>query len=330
MFGIDKRIFFTLILLGLNLFCFSQEYIPKSKGEIIKHRYYALSYSEEYGQAEWVYYVLTPEMLKGEVSRTNNFRQDPNFFLEPTQLFNYKKSEYERGHLVPAADMKIDTLAMNESFYMSNISPQLPSFNRGVWRILENNVRKWAKDGLIHIVAGGVFLYKPKEESTNKTNVPNYYYKIVYNSSKEEMIAFLLPNKKIRKPITEYIVSVDKIEGLTDINFFPQLSDTIETKLESNINLSSWVFPLDNSPKYWVNSQTPLSIQCKGIAKSTGLQCKNKTKNDNGYCFVHQTQSSDYIKKGSIGYIIHYYIYPTLIIVLLSIIVFLIYKKNCK
>ncbi len=328
MLSINKKLFFLLIIFWVSQLGSSQEYFPKSKGKIIKHSYYTLSYLENYGQAEWVYYVLTPEMLEGDINRTNNFRLDPKTALNSGQLFDYNNPNYEKGHLAPAGDMKISSLAMSESFYMSNISPQSPSFNRGIWKSLENRVRVWANRGEIHIVTGSIFTNTLEEVSFKEIDVPKYFYKVIFDPFKNEMIAFVLPNEKGQSPLIDYVVSVDKVEELTSIDFFPQLSDTIENKLESRVTLSNWTFPSNKIFNPLDDSQFAVCVRCKGIAISTMRQCKNMTEYNNGYCYIHQVQSSDYIKRGSIKHIILNYMFPVLIILLVCIIILLSWRRS--
>ena len=104
-----------------------------------------LGYNEKYEQASWVAYVLTREEVEsGMINRTDNFRVDTSISTGSANLADYRGSGYDRGHLAPAGDMKWNATAMSESFLMSNMSPQTPSFNRGIWRSLESRVRVWA------------------------------------------------------------------------------------------------------------------------------------------------------------------------------------------
>ena len=231
-----KKLLFLFLFFGLNQLGIAQEYIPKSNREVVKHSYYTLSYLEDFEQAEWVYYVLTPEMLKGNATRRDNFRADPKISTGSAQLSDYKKSGFDRGHLAPAADMKVNNLAMSESFYMSNMSPQSISFNRGIWKKLEALIREWASKEKIHIATGGILVNGLQEIGFNGVDVPKHFYKVVYAPEKGKMIAFVLPNEKGQKTLSEYVVSVDKVEALTGINFFPQLTDEIEQRPESKIN----------------------------------------------------------------------------------------------
>lgn len=117
------------IIIFLICFCstnlFPQELLPSSTtGQIIKHTYYTLSYSEPNEQAEWVYYELTPVLIRGKQSRTDDYRPDSTITIISAQLDDYRGSGYDRGHLCPAGDMKLNHTSMSESFYLSNCSPQ--------------------------------------------------------------------------------------------------------------------------------------------------------------------------------------------------------------
>ncbi len=271
----------------------AQDYRPSSDGQVVNHSYYSLSYEEEHEQAEWVYYKITPEMMSGAAKRSDDFRPDSKIKTESASLADYVGSGYDRGHLCPAASMSINSTAMSESFYLSNMSPQHPSFNRGAWKNLEDLVRAWAnKYEEVHVVTGPIFKNNKGTIGKNQVTVPGYYYKIVYAPSRDKMIGFVMPNEKIGNDLATYAVNIDHIENLTGIDFFPQLNDSLEDILEGNLDVTKWEFAKTNyKPKA---SPTPavtngdVSVQCKGISKSSGQRCKNKTKSSNGYCHLHQ------------------------------------------
>ena len=236
----NKMIF---IFYFIQFSLFSQEYFPKSGGELIKHTFYSLSYAEDHEQAEWVHYKITPLMLKGNVKRTNYFKIDRKVSTGSANTNDYLKSGYDRGHLVPAADMKSSKLSMSESFYMSNVSPQKHSFNAGAWLKLEKRIRAWAKTSKVFVTTGGVLNSESlKVIGSNNVSVPNDFYKIIYDPRNQKMIAFLMANKKLDLPIEKYIVTVDEIESLTEIDFYHQLDDVLEEKLESTILKRQWFF----------------------------------------------------------------------------------------
>jgi endonuclease G len=214
-----------------------------NRGYLIQHTYFTLSYSETNRQAEWVAYNLTPESINGPQERTDNFRIDPKVRNNPVGSGDYSGSGYDRGHLCPAGDMKLNLTSMSETFYMSNMSPQDPSFNRGIWETLESRVRTWAieKNG-VYVVTGPILKNICGTIKTGTISVPCSYYKIVFkdNGNEKIAIALILNNQGSSSSLKSFVTSIDNIEALTGIDFFSSLSDDIENKIESTINTSSW------------------------------------------------------------------------------------------
>ena len=235
-----KIIFFFIFS---PLITFSQafsDFFPLSNGELVNHTYYSLSYSELHEQGEWVFYEIKKEKVLGLVSRTNDFREDPKIKTGSASLDDYKGSGYDRGHLAPAGDLSFSITAMSESFYMSNMSPQHPSFNRGIWKKLESLVRKWGNNSNIYVVTGPILDDCITLIGINKVCVPKYYYKVIYDPLEKKMISFILPNEKGTKNIKEYVCSTDYLEKKTNIDFFPVLDDQLEGTLESTISKENW------------------------------------------------------------------------------------------
>ena len=229
----------TVCFVHINLY--SQEYKPTNTGELIKHKYYTLSFIEEHEQAEWVHYLLTKEMIEGPAKRKDNFKADPLVSTGSASPKDYVKSGYDRGHLAPAADMKIDDVSMSESFYMTNMSPQAPSFNRGGWKKIEALVRTWAKVEDVYVTVGGI-LTKDLKKIGQGVSVPEHFYKIIFNPKNKTVIAFYTPNTKLINPIETYVVTVDEIEKITNIDFFSELEDGLENRIEAMINKVNWPF----------------------------------------------------------------------------------------
>lgn len=205
---------------------------------------FALLYSEEHEQAAWLAYLLTNDEVLGSVERSDNFREDPQISTGSASLKDYKGSGYDRGHLAPAADMKWSEEAMRDSFLMSNMSPQAPGFNRGIWRRLEEWVRDQAiANEEVYIVTGPVLTDGPVPEiGANGVNVPKRYFKVLLDCKEPELkaIGFIVPNETSSLPISSYSVSVDLIEKVTTLDFYYLLPDEIEEVLEAESDIRLW------------------------------------------------------------------------------------------
>lgn len=262
-----KKIFLLFLFLLIPLIGQSQsiEYLASEVGDnqVIHHTYYYLSYNEQYEQADWVAYELTAEEVRGTTARSDSFKEDWKITTGSASSSDYYKSGYDRGHLIPAADMKMSNNSMENSFYYSNISPQDPSLNRGIWRSLETTVRKWAEtEGRIYVITGpalskGII----KTIGPNKVGVPRYYYKVIFDPTDEiKAIGFILENSnRNHKVLSAYAVSVDSVEAFTGIDFFYNLTDDLEESAESKLDLSKWGFSnFDSiSPPATVRSTAP-------------------------------------------------------------------------
>ncbi len=218
---------------------------PNIIDTIIKHKFYHLSYNKKYLQANWVTYLLTKKMVEdNKAERTDRFVRDPNLEDNYAITSDYTNSGYDRGHLCPAADMNFSETAMNETFYMSNISPQKPDFNRGIWKKLEEWVREQTyENDSLYIVIGSVFGKRPRRIGKHKVGIPKYFYKIVFDISKKDgynAIAFIFLNRKLNKSFFEYAISIDELEKKIGIDFFPDSPTNEIEKIESNLNLDFW------------------------------------------------------------------------------------------
>ena len=214
-------------------------------GQIVHHNYYSLSYNEDFEQAEWVAYELNENHLAYTNFKRPYFEKDSKVKTKSAHYRNYKNSGYNKGHLCPAGDRKFSKKAFNETFLMSNISPQIYDFNGGIWNRLEQKTRYWAKKHhKLYIVTGGILEPNLKTIGSENVAVPNYFYKIILDYQEPEIkaIAFLIPHKKSEKALYKYVTSIDEIEKLTGIDFFPKLEDSLENKLEKSTSYSNWSF----------------------------------------------------------------------------------------
>ena len=277
----------------------------------IAHLGYTLLYNEKHEQASWVAYELTKEETYKTVERTDKFQVDPRVKTGTATDEDYKGSGYDRGHLAPASDMGWSQSAMEQSFYYSNMSPQDPSFNRGIWKLLEELVRTWAVEyKSIYVVTGPVLKSGLKQIGPNKVSVPEYFYKILldYTDPEVKAIGFIIPNKSSDQPLLTYAVTVDSVESFTGIDFFPSLPDDEENLIEKTLCLNCWTWAINtlqqkpistnststphnttinstyqSSPSTTTGSQ---SVQCSGTTQS-GSRCKRMTTSSSGRCYQH-------------------------------------------
>jgi endonuclease G len=262
--------------------------LPDEK--VISHTGYSFVYSEEHEQAKWIAYELTKEETNSLFERTDKFIVDPLVTTGTAENSDYAKSGYDKGHLAPAADMGWSALSMKESFYFSNMSPQLPGFNRGVWKRLEELMRSWAiENNAIYIVTGPLLSKGLPTIGSNGVSIPKYYYKVILDYTQPEIhaIGFVLPNASSSASLNTFAVSIDEVEKQTGIDFFPALPDDQETKLEKEVCQSCWHWQASNSNSRSGSShKSETSVQCSGTTKA-GERCKRMTLSENGRCYQH-------------------------------------------
>jgi endonuclease G, mitochondrial len=221
--------------------------IPATKPneKIIAHTGYSLLYDEDYEQADWVAYTLTKEETTKLYERTDKFIPDPAVSTGSANNSDYANSGYDRGHLAPAADMGWSATAMAESFFYSNMSPQLPAFNRGIWKKLEELVRTWAQEyDAIEIVTGPVLTYGLKTIGPDHVAVPKYYYKVILDYEEPDIkgIGFILPNAGSTESLQHFAVTIDSVERFTGLDFYPALPDDQENAVEKTLCISCWTW----------------------------------------------------------------------------------------
>ena len=216
--------------------------VPRQE-QIIRHSGYTVSYNKDLKIPNWVSYELTREETKGKEKRGNRFIADPLVTGPIATNTDYTRSGYDKGHMAPAADMKWSPEAMKESFYFSNMCPQHPQLNRRGWKNLEEKIRNWAiADSAIIIICGPIIEKQPKTIGKNKVVVPQRFFKVVLSPFAKPIraIGFLFNNEQAGEPLSSYVVTVDSIESLTNMDFFAPLPDEIENKIEANANYSLW------------------------------------------------------------------------------------------
>ena len=242
------NLLFFLLLLPILLFSGEKQDhlfygIPSESDLLLNRKGFALGYSQKYKQAIWVSYILEAETLRQkQVRRKNKFRADPAVKRAPVKPGDYTKTGYDRGHLAPAADMTWSQQTEKESFYMTNMSPQIPGCNRGIWKRVEAQVRKWAiQEKKICVITGPIFSDKYKKMGKAKIAVPVAFYKVILDlTPPRKMIAFIIPNEPSKRRIRSFTVSVDEVECITGHNFFSELLEHPDNELKKQSNFSDW------------------------------------------------------------------------------------------
>lgn len=218
---------------------------PKGTPEqILKRTGYVASYNKTTLLPNWVAWHLTAERTEGSAKRSGvDFAEDTEVPEPRATDWDYYNSGYDRGHMCPAADNKWSKKAMEESFLFTNMCPQNGNLNRGDWNEMEMACRKWAKKyGDLYIVCGPI-LYKGKHKTIgkNKVVVPEAFFKVVLRTGDDpQAIGFIYKNTSGNRPKDSYVNTVDEVERITGIDFFPSLPDDVEKKVEAECDLGLW------------------------------------------------------------------------------------------
>lgn len=218
---------------------------PKGTPEqILKRTGYVASYNKTTLLPNWVAWHLTAERTEGSAKRSGvDFAEDTEVPEPRATDWDYYNSGYDRGHMCPAADNKWSKKAMEESFLFTNMCPQNGNLNRGDWNEMEMACRKWAKKyGDLYIVCGPI-LYKGKHKTIgkNKMVVPEAFFKVVLRTGDDpQAIGFIYKNTSGNRPKDSYVNTVDEVERITGIDFFPSLPDDVEKKVEAECDLGLW------------------------------------------------------------------------------------------
>lgn len=218
---------------------------PKGTTEqILKRTGYVASYNKTTLLPNWVAWHLTAERTEGSAKRSGvDFAEDTEVPEPRATDWDYYNSGYDRGHMCPAADNKWSKKAMEESFLFTNMCPQNGNLNRGDWNEMEMACRKWAKKyGDLYIVCGPI-LYKGKHKTIgkNKVVVPEAFFKVVLRTGDDpQAIGFIYKNTSGNRPKDSYVNTVDEVERITGIDFFPSLPDDVEKKVEAECDLGLW------------------------------------------------------------------------------------------
>lgn len=240
---------FVAFVLGSQSSCAQEECIEKPaplKGKsdiIMKRKGYIVSYNRDNKIPNWVAWHLTSEHVDGKFKRTGGYQEDIEVPIPRANKEDYESTRWSHGHMCPAADNKWDEKAMMESNLLTNICPQDRSLNSGLWNRIEQDCRKWAKRfGDVYIVCGPILLNKEHETiGGNKVVVPEAFFKVILSlNPKPKAIGYIVRNNEGTKKRDQFINTVDEVERITGIDFFPSLQDDIENKVEAYSNIKDW------------------------------------------------------------------------------------------
>lgn len=214
----------------------------KNTGKIIDYEYFTVNFNPKLHIPNWVGWELTRQEISGNEKR-GSFQTDESV-KGCAQSSDYTKSGYDRGHMVPAADMKWNPTAMDRCFYMTNICPQAHTLNGGAWKKLEEKCRIWADaDSSIVIICGPILNPDPDEFiGDSKVAVPKSFFKVIYspNAKPPRGIGFIMPNGKVPGGLQNAAVTIDEVEAQTGFDFFYELPDDVENQIESECRFHFW------------------------------------------------------------------------------------------
>lgn len=207
---------------------------------LICRRGYVLAFDADTRDPDWVMEHLTPADLQGPAGRSNAFGHDPALPAgADASTADYLRTGYDRGHQAPAGDAKFDQAVMDQSFYFSNMAPQIGiGFNRGAWKFLEETVRAWVLCGGhpdLYVITGPVYGEHPPIIGPDRVAVPSAFFKIVYDPNSGRAAGFVLPNQKIGSRIEElgdYLKPIAWIETETGLNFFKTFDQRRQSQLK--------------------------------------------------------------------------------------------------
>ena len=227
--------------------------------QLVKHAAFYLDYAEKYEVARWVAHIILPDVMSGTVTRTNDFRIDSSittgssveadYFLKemkPDSTYTYDGFGYDRGHLAPSADFRWSQTALSESYFYSNMSPQLPEFNREGWGELEDAIRGYLYRNpgtQLYVVTGPVLndSLQKLDRGINKVSIPKYFWKIALDLENKKAIGFIMPNAEIIKPLQFYAVPISEVEEKTGLQFFTKLSPELRQNVTRQKNIRDWL-----------------------------------------------------------------------------------------
>ena len=224
--------------------CLLNVELPDETPEIkLAYNGFDVSFNPSHHQPNYSAWELTAEKANGQLPRKSKFAPDNDVYGCAT-LEDYRNSGFDRGHMVPAGDMKWDINAMEDSHLLTNICPQDHALNGGRWASLENKCREWVqRDSLLVIICGPILSDRmPRTIGRSAISVPERFFKVIFApyANPPRAIGFIMPNSAPQEGLESLAVSVDNVEEITGFDFFSCLPDDIESEVESQVNYRIW------------------------------------------------------------------------------------------
>ena len=199
--------------------------IPQVQGAVqpICREAYLSAYDAQVKEPRFVMWTLTPGHALGCVARSNAFAADQSIQGGATPQ-DYAASGYDKGHMAPDGDQSWDQQVEFESFLMTNMTPQAPSLNRGIWKLLETSVRGWAAQSgqTFNIISGAVYDANDKKIGTGVV-VPHALYKIVVDQNTKQVAGWWFPHvapyPNLGNDLTKFRLPIAQIEQQAGVKF---------------------------------------------------------------------------------------------------------------
>lgn len=214
---------------------------------------YSVEWDVEKKSQRWTAY----QMYQGYQGNAGRYNGDPQYPYDPdlpSQYYHERDyfwgSGFDHGHMIPSADRQFSYSANKQTFYLTNMQPQYNRFNANLWADLEAKVRKWtpqSSSDTLYVCTGGT-IDNEEHIITRIAGVliaPKYFYKalLIRNSMGYKAIGFWMQNENVDRggdDLKKYACSIDELEDMTGIDFFCNLPDNIEDKVERSYALNSW------------------------------------------------------------------------------------------
>lgn len=212
---------------------------------------YVVGFSAEHGQPQWSAHLIRRDIFDVCLAREEDFFEDLSL-TGAARLSQYRSSGFQRGHMAPAADFRWSPRASAASNILSNIAPQPADMNEGLWADLEISIRRYlqVRDSLdeLLVVTGPVLEAGLKKlKDTSRVSIPKRFFKVVVNLEDQQGFAFLMENtaprvdtKKLEDELRKRAMSIDSLEKLLRMDFFPNLTSAQNRNIEAKLDMDDW------------------------------------------------------------------------------------------